>query len=129
MTVNRPLLEGLNNANTTLRDQTAILDRAWELMGESYQVSNLIMNLGRILQPRVRIEHIETSDARVTISGSVLEPAEEAAQTLGRQMDRIREHPELGPLFSQVHITSLQRKANSDAVVFELTLRLKGATP
>jgi hypothetical protein len=129
MTANRPLLDGLNNANATLRTQTEIFDRAWELMGENYQVSNLIMNLGRLLQPRVRIERIETGDARVIISGAVLEPAEEAAQTLGRQMDRIREHPELGPLFSQIHITSLQRKANSDAVVFELTLRLKGATP
>lgn len=128
MTGNRRLFEELNTATAALKTQTAVLDRAYEMMGESFLHSNLFINLGRTVPPRMRVERIETNDERVAISGSLLEPAEEASGTLGRHMDDIRRHPDLGPLFSHIAITSLQRQVNSDFVVFELTLRLKRPT-
>lgn len=126
---NQKLFENLNAANATLQAKTAILDRAYELMGENGMLSSLLMNLGRTLPPRVRIDRIESNDTRVAITGSVLEPAEEAAITLGRHMDDIRRNSELGPLFSSIQLTSFQRKPSSDAVSFELTLRFRPLTP
>lgn len=129
MAGSRKLFEELNTASATLKAQSTLLDRAYELMGESFQHTNLFLDLGRTIPPRMKVDRIETNDARVAISGSLLEPAEEASGTLGRHMDVIRRHPHLGPLFSNIAITSLQRKANSDAMVFELTLRFKPPAP
>jgi hypothetical protein len=129
MAANHWLFENLTAASATLKSQTAIFDHAYELMGDNYQLSNLILNLGRTIPPRMRIDRIDTNDARVAISGSMLEPAEEAALTLGKHMNDIRQHAELGPLFANVAITSLQRKPNSEAVLFELTLRFKRPSP
>lgn len=126
---NKKLFEDLNAARVALKAKTAVLDRAYEMMGESYQHTNLFLDLGRTLPPRMRVDRIETNDRRVAISGSLLEPAEEASGTLGRHMADIRRHPKLGPLFSNIAITSLQRKANSNAVIFELTLRFQRSTP
>jgi hypothetical protein len=125
MADSRKLFEELNTATATLKTRSAVLDRAYELMSASYQHSNLFIELGRTIPPRMRVDRIETNDARITISGSLLEPAEEASGTLGQHMDDIRRNPELGPLFSQIAITSLQRRTNGDTVIFELTLRLK----
>lgn len=129
MAANRKLFEDLNTANATLKSQTSVLDQAYGLMGDTYQLSNLFLALGRTIPARMRVDHIETNDARVAISGTLLEPAEEASGTLGRHMDDIRRNPDLGPLFSNIAITSLQRKPDTETVTFELTLRFKRPPP
>lgn len=129
ITGNQKLFAELTAAGIALRQQTALLDRAYEMMAEPFQLSELLLSLGRTVPPRMRVERIESDDARVAISGAVLEPAEEASRTLGRYMDNLRRNPAVGPLFSHIAITTLQRKPNSDEVIFELTLRLKRSTP
>jgi hypothetical protein len=65
----------------------------------------------------------------VSISGTLLESAEESSYTLGRYAEELRRAPDIGRLFSNIAITMLQRKPGSDDMMFELTLRLKRATP
>ncbi len=125
MATNQKLFSELSSAGITLRKQTEIFDKAYELMAEPYTLSELLMNLGRTVPPHVRIDKIDTSDTRVAISGNVLEPAEEASGTLGRYMDDLRRHPGVGPLFPQMAITTLQRKTGSEEMIFELTLRTR----
>lgn len=124
MSESRKLFDELTAATTSLKTQTAVLDRAYDLMGTSYQHSELILELGRTIPPRVRIDRIETNDTRVALNGVVLEPAEEASRTLGRYMEALRRNPAIGPLFSSITITSLGRRSDSDTVNFEITLRL-----
>lgn len=126
---NRRLFEELNAANVTLHRQSDLLDRAYDLMAEPFPLSELLVALGRTIPARMRIERIETNDTRVALSGALLEPAEEASGTLGRYMDELRRDAAIGPLFSAIAITTLQRKARSDEVTFELTLRLNHTTP
>lgn len=129
MTDNRRLFDELTAANAALKSQSRVLDRAYELMGAPYQLSDFLLNLGRTIPARMRVDRIETNDTRVAISGALLEPAEEASGTLGRYMDELRRNPAIGPLFASITITSLQRKTNSEAVIFEITLRLHRSTP
>lgn len=129
MNANQKLFTELNAAGVSLRKQTEIFDRAYDLMAEPFQLSDLLVNLGRSVPPHVRIERIESNDTRVAISGSVLEPAEEASATLGRYMGTLRKQPGVGEFFSNIAITTLQRKVNGDDVIFELTLRLKPLAP
>lgn len=125
MTESRKLFDELTAATAGVKSQSAVLDRAHELMASPYQLSDFIINLGRTIPARLRVDRIETNDLRIAISGAVLEPAEEASRTLGRYMDELRRNPAIGPLFSSIAITSLHRKTDADAVIFELTLRLQ----
>jgi hypothetical protein len=122
---NQSLFKQLSASQQELKKQTGVFNRAYELMAEPFQLTDLLINLGRTTPPRMRIDRIESNGARVAISGGLLEPAEEASGTLGRYMDELRRDPRIGPLFSSIVITTLQRKPKGDEVVFELTLRIK----
>lgn len=124
MAENRKLFDELSTANTTLKKQTSLFDAAYGLMGAPYQLSDFLLHLGRTIPPHMRVDQIETNDQRIAISGSLLEPAEEASGTLGRYIQELRRNPAIGPLFSSILITSLQRRTDNDAVLFEITLRL-----
>lgn len=129
MTVNRTLFDELSAANHKLQTQSAELRQAYDLMAAPFQLSEFLIHLGRTVPPRMRIDRIESNERRTAVSGVLLEPAEEATGTLGIYVDALRRNPAIGPLFSSITITSLQRKGDSDAVLFEITLRLKEATP
>lgn len=125
MTMNRALFEELSTANHKLQTQSAALRQAYDLMAAPFQLSEFLIHLGRTIPPRMRIDHIETNERRTALSGVLLEPAEEATGTLGVYVDALRRNPAIGPLFTSITITSLQRRNDSDAVLFEITLRLK----
>jgi hypothetical protein len=125
MTVNRTLFEELSAANTKLQTQSVALKQAYELMAAPYPLSDFIISLGRTIPPHMRIDRIETNERRTAVSGVLLEPAEEATGTLGAYIEGLRRNAAIGPFFSSITITSLQRKGDGDAVLFEITLRLK----
>lgn len=123
MTENRKLFDDLTTANVALKKQEALFKNAYALMNAPYQLSDFFLNLGRTIPPRMRVDRIETTDARVAIGGALFEPAEEASATLNKYVEELRRNPTIGPLFSKILITSLQRKTDGDAVIFEITLR------
>jgi hypothetical protein len=123
MVKNGQLFTELTAANTKLKAESARLQQASDLMQAPYQLSELILNLGRTIPPYMRVDKIETNDSRAAISGALLQPAEDATATLRRYMDELRRNPSIGPLFSSIAITSLERRPQGDAVNFEITLR------
>lgn len=125
----RKLFEQLTTAKGALKKQAEIFDRAYALMAEPFQLSDFLVNLGRTIPPRMRIDRIESNDQRVVINGTLLETADEASGTLGGYMDRLRQDAGIGPLFSRIAITMLQRKPGGDDVIFELSLHLNRSTP
>jgi hypothetical protein len=126
---NQKLFQELNSANAALNKQSGTLDRAFELMAEPFQLSEFMINVGRTIPPRMRVDRIDSNDGSVTISGAMLEPAEEASNTLGRYMEELSGVPAIGRLFSDIAITTLQRKTTGEDVNFELTLRLNRLGP
>lgn len=124
MTANQQLFDELTGAVVQLDQQARRLDRAHELMATPFQASEFLMSVGRSLPPRMRLERIESNPARVLLGGTLLEPAEEASRTLGAYMDGLRRAPEFGGRFTSISATSLQRQEGSDALAFEITLRL-----
>jgi hypothetical protein len=129
MATNRRLFDELFAANSQLQTQAEALHQAYDLMGAPYQLSDFVIDLGRTIPAHMRIDRIETNDSRATVGGVLFEPAEEATATLGTYMDGLRRNPAIGPLFSPIAITSLQRKGEGDTVQFEITLRLKEPKP
>ena len=129
MVDNRKLFDDLTAANVSLQSQSEGLRRAFELMASPYQPTDFLLSLGRTVPPHMRVDRIETDGARAAIIGALLQPAEEATATLGRYMEDLRRNPAIGPFFSDIGINSLERKTNTDAVLFEIGLRIKPLTP
>ncbi|HEX2862247.1 MAG TPA: hypothetical protein VHN79_11430, partial [Lacunisphaera sp.] len=129
MSTNRQLMDELTATLVGLEARRTRLYQAYELMKEPEQATEFLMNLGRTLPPRMRIDRIEANPDRVLVTGSLLEPAEDASRSLGRYMDTLRQTPEIGGLFSTISATSLQREGTSDTLMFEVTMRLKPPAP
>ncbi len=129
MAGNHKLLDELAAANVTLKKQTEILDRDYELMAAPLDLTDLVMNLGRTVPPHLRVDRINSSDQRVAVGGTLLEPAEVASETLRRYVEELRHNPAIGPLFSSIAITTLQRQKGDEGMAFELTLRLAPTAP
>jgi hypothetical protein len=119
----------LTRETRTLSERSARLDYAYDLMGAPYEMSDFIINLGRTLPPHMRVDRIEANDQRVALSGGLREPSEEASRTLGRYLDGLRRAPAIGPLFSNIGLTALQREEDSDTLAFEITFKFKTPPP
>jgi hypothetical protein len=129
MVQKKPLFDELTQSTRKLTAGAARIDHAYELMGAPYQVSDFILNLGRTLPPHMRVDRIEATDMRVSLVGGLREPSEEASRTLGKYLDELRRNPAIGPLFSSISLTSLQRESNSEDLAFEISFKLKTTTP
>jgi hypothetical protein len=129
MASNQKLTDELTATLSELRTRTERLYHAHALMHEAEPATDFLMNLGRTLPPRVRIDRIESNDHRVLLAGSLLEPAEEASRSLGRYLDTLRRTTPIGGLFSSISATSLQREGDSDVLTFEVTMKYKVPTP
>jgi hypothetical protein len=121
------LYNDLNQTSRTLATRTARLDQAFELMGAPYQVSGLILSLGRTRPANMRIDSIEANETGVAMRGGVREPSEQASRSLRNYVDELRRDPAIGPIFTSVALTSLQREDDSDSLAFEITFKLKKA--
>ncbi len=129
MDSNQALFDELTTAGRDLLDRTGRLERAHALMRAPFQTTEFLMTIGRSLPPRMRLDRIEANDQRVLLAGSLLEPAEEASRSLGRYLESLRRHPELAGRFASISATSLQRERATEALAFEITLRLNPPRP
>ncbi len=125
MASNRQLLTEITTMLKDLRDRNTRLDHAHGLMKEPVQTTEFLMELGRTLPPRLRVDRIEANERRVLLAGNLLEPAEEASRSLGRYLDTLRRTPGFRDLFTTISATSLQREGDSDTLMFEITMKLK----
>ncbi|MDB6168417.1 MAG: hypothetical protein JWM88_1281 [Verrucomicrobia bacterium] len=129
MAKNRKLFDELTRTASELQQRSTRLEFAYGLMASPYQVSDFVMNLGRTLPRNMRIDRIEQSQGKIALSGALREPSEAASGTLNRYLEELRNSPVIGPLFSSIGLTALQREPDSDALAFEITFKLKAAQP
>ena len=118
----------LNVATKQLDAQVARLDAAHDLMGAPYVLSDLLLNLGRTRHPKMSISSINGFANGVVVRGVMHEPSDVAAQTLRRYVDQLRKDPAIGPLFSTIALTSIERGETGETLTFEVACKLKGAT-
>ena len=119
----------LNKNVRQMNQQTAQLDNAYALMGTPYSVAALIPHFGRTRLAKMRIESIAGTPGGVFLRGSLQEPSEQAARTLQRYVNGLRNDHFIGPLFASIILTSLERQAQTDTLTFEVTCKLPGSQP
>jgi hypothetical protein len=118
--------------NLTTRNLTAAsdkLDQAYTLMSAPYQLSDLLLSLGRARPASMRIDTINAFDNGLVLRGVINEPSDRAKRTLRQYMDELRRDTTINAAFASIMQTSFERREGVEGFNFELTFKLKGAQP
>ena len=126
---NQAQAEELKVLTRTLGDQTAKLDQAYGLVSAPYLLSDLVMAFGRTRLDRMNIESINGFTGGVVLRGALRVPSEQATQQLRAYVETLRRDKELGPLFSTIALTSLERSEDDSSLRFEVACKLKEPKP
>jgi hypothetical protein len=106
------------------------IESAYTEMKNPILISGFLRELGRTLPDRMAIDTIEYGDGRILIRGRLRESSEAASILLGKYLDSLRKDPDVGPHFTSINVTDLDRSTEDEQMmIYALTLRLKARTP
>lgn len=116
-------LQKLQQATSALSHR---INHAAELTGSPYLVADLLLDLGRTRPDQVRLDVIEMSETVLYLRGNINESSDRATRLLGRYVEALRNDPAIGPHFSEITPSSIDRVTNqNDSFSFEIILRKK----
>jgi len=110
--------------------ETKKIEGAYSEMRTPLLISRFMSELGRTLPDRMVVDSVEWADNKVTIRGGLRETSERASQLLGNYVDMLRADPEVGPHFTSITLTGLNRSIEDEQVMgYEITLHPKPRSP
>jgi hypothetical protein len=102
------------------------IESAYSEMKNPLLISGLVSGLGRDLPERMVIDSIELNEGQVIVRGRLREMSERASRLIGGYLDKLRSDQDVGPRFTQINVTSLDRSPEDEQVMlYSITLRLK----
>jgi len=102
------------------------IESAYSEMKNPILISGFVAELGRTLPARMAVDSIEYNEGRFIIHGRMREASERASLMLGSYLDKLRADPEVGPRFSSINVTGLDRSVEDDQVMtYAITMHLK----
>ena len=85
--------------------------------------------MGKKLPDTMVIDIIDYGDTRTVVRGRLHENPENASQTLGAYVGKMRDDSGVGAYFSSINITALQRSSEDEQIMtFEITFHFKPRT-
>jgi hypothetical protein len=106
------------------------IESAYSEMKNPILLSGFMNDLGRILPERMVVDTIEFADGRILVRGRLRESSEQASILLGKFLDKLRADPDVGPHYTSINVTDLDRSPDDDQImVYTLTFHLKARTP
>jgi hypothetical protein len=106
--------------------ETKKIESAYSEMRNPFLISGFISELGRTLPDRMMVDSIDWNDGKVTIRGGLRETSEQASLLIGSYVDTLRADPEIGPHFSSITLTGLNRSTEDEQMMgYEITMRLR----
>jgi hypothetical protein len=106
------------------------IESAYLEMKNPILISGFISELGHDLPDRMVVDSIELVDGQFILRGRMREVSERASRLIGAYLEKLRSDPEVGPHFSQINVTSLDRSPEDEQVmIYSITLRLKPRSP
>jgi hypothetical protein len=110
--------------------ETKKIESAYSEIRNPIFISGLISELGHTLPDKMIVDSIEYSDGRVLIRGRLRETSEHASILLGGYLDKLRADPEVGPHYSTINVTGLDRSLEDDQTMnYTITMHLKPREP
>ncbi len=100
------------------------VDQAFALMKPELLVHPFTARIARTRPDTMTIDAIETGEAGgVVLRGTLQEDSERASRLLGQYVVQLRADEVIGPQFSEILISSLDRREGADLLNFELVFR------
>lgn len=99
------------------------VDQAYSLMKPDLLVHPFTARIAHTRPETMTVDIIESADTGVTLRGTLREESERASRLLGQYVVQLRADEVIGPLFSEILISSLDRREGSDLLSFELSFR------
>jgi len=104
---------------------TARLDLVYGMMNSPFSVSDLILSLGRTRPAGVQIDTIASTEQGLTLTGSIKDAARQGSRSLRGYVDTLRADPAIGPLFTTITLTTLDRNVDGGTLNFEIAFKHK----
>ncbi|MBL9214765.1 MAG: hypothetical protein JNG83_04740 [Opitutaceae bacterium] len=120
---NRREIEEVNQTLRALSAAAEKIDQAYALVGSPIRLSELVVSLGTVRPPNMRIDVIESHDGGLMVRGSLREPSDIASRTLRSYVEELRRMPAVSAAFPTITPTSLVRQDATDLFNFEITFR------
>jgi len=106
--------------------ETKKIESAYSEIRNPIFISGLISELGHTLPDKMIVDTIEYADGRILIRGRLRETSEHASILLGGYLDKLRADPEVGPQYSTINVTGLDRSLEDDQTMnYTITMHLK----
>jgi hypothetical protein len=110
--------------------ETKKIESAYSEMKNPILLSGFMNEVGHTLPQRLAVDSVEFADGRIVMRGRMRESSEAASILLGKYLEKLRADPEVGPHFTTINVTDLDRSTDDDQMmVYALTFRLKPKTP
>jgi hypothetical protein len=88
--------------------------------------TSFISEFGKSLPDRMVVDSIEFADGKFIVRGRLREASERASLLLGDYLDKLRANPDVGPHFSSINVTGLDRSTEDEQIMtYTITLHLK----
>ncbi len=119
----------LQKVITAIQTGARRLEEIQKLVATPLPVAEFIHEIGRTRPANVRIDMVEFHDGTAFIRGGLQESSQHASAILSQYVAELRANPRLRPLFNSIAQTSMERNTKAGFISFEITLKLKTATP
>lgn len=126
---NKPQVDALNEETRKLSIDAARIDAAYQMMVAPYQVSELLIALGRNRAASMEIESLDSTPSGLVVRGVLRESSDRAKITLDQVRQEMLKDPLIGRCFGSIGLTSFSRREEIDSFDFDLTFKLKEAKP
>jgi hypothetical protein len=106
------------------------IESAYTEMKNPVLISGFITEMGRTLPDRMLIDVVEFDTGTFVVHGRLRETSERASILIGEYMEKLRKDPEIGPHYTNINVTALDRSTDDDQMMnYTITFRLKPRTP
>jgi hypothetical protein len=106
------------------------IESAYSEIKNPILISGFLGGLGRLLPDRMVVDTIQYGDGKILLRGRLRESSEQASILLGKFLDKMRADPDVGPHYTTINVTDLDRSPDDDQIMlYSITLHMKPRTP
>ena len=121
---NQEIVREVDQLRRAYSAEAVKVDQAFALLKPELLVHPFTARIARTRPESMIIDSIETGDAGgVILRGTLQEDSEQASRLLGQYVVKLRGDEVISPLFSEILISSLDRRDGADLLSFELVFR------